>query len=146
MGKAKIESHIATVRTLLRYVAEMLRIRGDMHDASKLQEPELSGYLEMQDAFKNVHYGSPEYTTTLMLFMPVVNHHYKLNTHHPEHWELGVADMDLLDVIEMLIDWKAVSLEKRNDFEKSLEISIQRFEIEPQLASILRNTAKRLVL
>jgi hypothetical protein len=49
-------------------------------------------------------------------------------------------------VIEMLIDWKAVSLEKRNDFEKSLEISIQRFEIEPQLASILRNTAKRLVL
>ena len=53
--------------------------------------------------------------------------------------------MNLLDVVEMVCDWKAASERtKDGDFAKSIEIGIDRFKIDPQLASILRNTATQI--
>jgi hypothetical protein len=41
----------------------------------------------------------------------------------------------------MLCDWKAASERtKDGDFAKSIEIGIERFKIDPQLAAILRNS------
>jgi hypothetical protein len=72
-----------------------------------------------------------------------LKHHYRENSHHPEHYENGVDDMDLLDVIEMLCDWMAaVSRMKDGDIEKSIEINADRFGISEQLKSILINTIR----
>ena len=38
-----------------------------------------------------------------------IEHHYAVNSHHPEHYEAGIAGMSLFDLIEMLVDWKAAS-------------------------------------
>ena len=51
--------------------------------------------------------------------------------------------MTLIDLVEMIADWKASS-ERYNsgNLLKSIELNIKRFNIEPQLAQILINTAK----
>ena len=58
------------------------------------------------------------------------------------HYEqIGVDGMNLFDVVEMLMDWKAASERQSNgDIRRSLETSITRFKLSPQLASILLNT------
>jgi len=52
--------------------------------------------------------------------------------------------MSLVDLIEMLCDWKAASLRGGDDFKKTLEISLARFECDDQLSSIIKNTANML--
>jgi hypothetical protein len=58
--------------------------------------------------------------------------------------ESRVNGMTLFDVIEMLMDWKAATerMKDGGDIYASLEINQKRFAINPQLASILFNTAK----
>jgi hypothetical protein len=74
-----------------------------------------------------------------------LDHHYANNRHHPQHHKRGVNDMTLVDVLEMLVDWKAAS-ERHNDGNilKSIEINGRpdRFDLSPQLIQILENTAK----
>jgi Family of unknown function (DUF5662) len=52
--------------------------------------------------------------------------------------------MTLVDLIEMLADWKAAT-ERRDDGDlaKSLEIQQERFGLSDQVVAILRNTAER---
>lgn len=54
----------------------------------------------------------------------------------------GVNGMNLFDVIEMLMDWKAATERMQNggDIRQSLVLNIDRFGLSSQLASILRNT------
>jgi len=51
--------------------------------------------------------------------------------------------MDLFDIIELLMDWKASS-ERHDDgnIYKSLEINKDRFQMSDQLIQIFKNTAK----
>jgi hypothetical protein len=53
--------------------------------------------------------------------------------------------MDLFDVMEMLMDWKAsTTRNKDGDILKSLQINKSRFNISDQLYSILYNTIKNM--
>jgi hypothetical protein len=53
--------------------------------------------------------------------------------------------MSLLDVVEMLCDWKAASERtKQGSIAQSLAYNEQRFSIDPQLAIILQNTVREL--
>jgi hypothetical protein len=72
-----------------------------------------------------------------------LKHHHEANRHHPEHFDGGVNDMTLVDVIEMVADWKAAT-ERHDDGDlaRSLEIQQERFELSDQLVAILWNTAK----
>jgi len=57
----------------------------------------------------------------------------------------GIYGFDLLDLVEMLCDWKAASLRHADgDILKSIEHNVERFNLEPQVASILRNTVTRM--
>jgi len=53
--------------------------------------------------------------------------------------------MNLFDVLEMFLDWKAAS-ERHNDgcMSRSISVSSKRFGLSPQLTGILENTAKYL--
>jgi len=56
-----------------------------------------------------------------------------------------VNEMNLLDLVEMLCDWKAATERHADgDMGKSLEHNANRFSIDPQLAGILKNTAKEM--
>ena len=134
--------HIERVRNLLNNVVAELLLRGQNHDQSKLQSPEVELFTEYTDKLAGVTYGSKEYDEYRKALGPALAHHYARNRHHPEHHKNGVNDMTLVDLIEMLCDWKAAS-ERHNDgnIHKSIEHNANRFSLSPQLVKILENTA-----
>lgn len=138
-------AHIMRVRDLLNKMIIDLLDRGRKHDQSKLISPEVELFTEYTEKLATCTYGSDEYKTFLKEMAPALEHHYANNRHHPEHYPKGVNDMTLMDLVEMLCDWKASS-ERHNDGNilKSIEINMKRFEITPQLAGILTNTAKEM--
>lgn len=133
--------HIEAVQGNLQLVGTRLAIRSHNHDSSKLQEPELSGYAGLSDALAGLQYGTPEHRAAFAPYKEIIRHHYEHNSHHPEHYPArGIAGMSLLDIVEMFCDWKAANDRSGGDFAESIQISIKRFEIDEQLASILENT------
>ena len=137
--------HIGNVQNLLAKIVVNLEYRAADHDDSKLQEPEKSMYDEFTPKLRDSTYGSDEYKGFLKDMGAALQHHYQENSHHPEHYANGVNGMSLLDVIEMLADWKAAGMRHANgDIQKSLEINKARFNISDQLAEILQNTVKEL--
>lgn len=138
-------THILWVGVRLNEAIYNLEERRRTHDLSKLEEPELSGYDGLSQALQGLTYGTPEYRAAFAPFKEIIQHHYASNTHHPEHWANGIEDMSLLDIIEMLADWKAASERGNGDFKHSLEVSIARFHLDDdRLGEILTNTAKEL--
>ena len=137
--------HIDTVRKFLGHIILELEQRALLHDSSKLEDPEKRVYDEYTPLLKGLAYGSDEYKKTIEKMGYGVRHHYKHNSHHPEHYENGIGGMSLLDVIEMLADWKAASQRHADgDIWESLEINRARFEIDKQLHQILKNTLREL--
>lgn len=175
-SKQDTTDHILRVRELLYIVQGKLEARGFAHDASKLQEPEKSTFDVCTLKLKAMAYGSDEYKAALVELKPALDHHYAANSHHPEHFqklvciicfaefpadwksncnscgngtftaEPNAGGMTLLDVIEMLCDWKAATerMKGGGDIRKSLEINRERFKLSPQLTSILANTIKEM--
>jgi hypothetical protein len=138
-------AHILRVRELLWSVQKRLESRGQHHDASKLQEPEKSAFDRATPRLKTTTYGSPEYKANLADIREAVAHHQAHNSHHPEHYPNGMAGMSLLDLIEMICDWKAAGeRHAAGDIRESLRINVERFGIEPQLANVLRATVEEL--
>jgi hypothetical protein len=137
--------HIKSVAGKLTRVARDLLHRATVHDASKLEPPEKELFDEFTPKLKDVTYGSDEYKGYLEQLQVALDHHYASNRHHPEHFENGVSDMTLMDVMEMLMDWWAATERHADgDIYKSLEHNRERFNIDPQLASILKNTIDRM--
>ena len=136
--------HIRRVNELLINSATELLRRAKEHDASKLESPEVEFFDQYTAQIATLTYGSPEYTAALEAIKPALDHHYANNTHHSEHYADGINDMDLYDLLEMLLDWKAAG-ERQNDGNilKSLEINRSRYKISDQLLRILHNTAHR---
>jgi hypothetical protein len=134
--------HIERVRNLLNACVVELLKRGELHDQTKLESPEVEVFAEYTPKLAGSTYGSDEYKGFLDAIKPALQHHYAHNRHHPEHHRNGVDDMNLLDIVEMLCDWKAAS-ERHNDgnIRKSIEINANRFGLSPQLVKILENTA-----
>jgi hypothetical protein len=133
--------HIKIVRNLMQSMINGLRARARQHDQSKLDRPEVAIFTEYTPKLAGSTYGSDEYKQLLAEMKPALDHHYAHNSHHPEHFPDGVDGMTLLDVVEMLCDWKAATLRHNDgDIRKSLEINTHRFNLSPQLARILRNT------
>lgn len=138
--------HIARVNQLISEFCTEMLARGVCHDASKLEEPERSGFARLEKlSLRKMQYGSDEYKAALAKEKPAINHHYANNSHHPEHYVRGVNDFDLYDLVEMLLDWKAATerMQGGGNIAKSIEYNKTRFSIDPQLISVLSNHAAR---
>jgi hypothetical protein len=134
--------HSRRVDELLLELMWEIGLRVTKHDESKLHDPEKAMFDEFTPKLRDSTYGSDEYRGYLQEMGTALEHHYANNRHHPEHFEDGVAGMTLVDLIEMLSDWKAATERHADgDLEKSLLIQQERFGLSPQLVSILRNTA-----
>lgn len=138
--------HIRAVRLMMQAAMMRLNTRALAHDESKLESPEKEMFDEYTPKLRALTYGSPEYKTTLAAMQQsALAHHYAHNSHHPEHYADGVNGMSILDVLEMLCDWKAATMRHADgDIAKSLEINRERFGISDQLHSILVNTAREM--
>lgn len=146
-AECKVETikHIEKVRQYLRIMTDRLTTRGVMHDKTKLESPEVELFTEYTPRLAETQYGSDEYKECLAGLKPALDHHYANSRHHPEHFSKGINDMNLVDIVEMLCDWKAAS-ERQQDGNllKSIEQNAQRFGYDDQLKQIFINTAKML--
>jgi hypothetical protein len=135
--------HIHEVRKLLTRMQEEIGRRALDHDQSKIQDPaEMEVFAEFTPKLHGVTFGSDEYKGFLRDMGPAVQSHQLNNRHHPEAHEGGVSGMNLIDILEMVCDWKAASLRHANgNFSRSVELCSERFNIAPQLAQIIMNTA-----
>jgi hypothetical protein len=138
--------HIGRVQELLNVAIDNLDDRAAAHDASKLVFPEKEMFDQYTPMLRDLTYGSPEYAACLEeMKQTALKHHYEYNSHHPEHYPNGFDGMSLLDILEMLADWRAAT-ERHADgsLTKSLEMNRTRFGLSEQLYGILVNTAKEL--
>ena len=134
--------HINNVRTKLNQVVRDLLERMVNHDKTKTESPEKEIYDEFTPLLRVVEYNSQKYWETLKAMKPAIDHHYENNSHHPEHYLDGINGMNLLDLVEMLADWKAAGERQPNSsMIKSIEINAERFKMSDQLKQILLNTA-----
>lgn len=135
--------HIENVRRFIRLFTDKLTQRGVDHDRLKLESPEVEIFTEVTPKLAGLTYGSDEYKESIKQLGPAIEHHYAHYRHHPEHFEHGIDDMNLVDIVEMLCDWKAASM-RHNDGNllKSIEINAKRFGYDDQLKHIFLNTAK----
>lgn len=139
------EDHISEVQSRMAKCIENLHGRLLIHDRSKLMSPEKGIFDEMTPLLKGSTYGSDEYKAMLARMKPALDHHYASNSHHPEHYPNGIRGMSLLDLIEMLCDWKAATMRHADgDIFKSVEINQKRFGYSDELKEIFLNTIREL--
>lgn len=133
--------HIRMVRMYLNKLISSLEKKADCHDSSKLEAPEKEIFDIFTPKLKNSTYGSDEYKSFLSDMSIATEHHYKHNRHHPEHHKEGIQGMDLMDLAEMIADWKAATLRHANgNIYGSIEINQKRFDYSDELKQILINT------
>lgn len=145
--RSRIETieHIVSVQRNLYEMSGQLIDRAAKHDQSKLEEPELSTFAIFGPKLRATTYGSDEYETNRKKMGEALTHHYANNSHHPEHYDNGLHGMDLLDILEMLADWKAAcDRHADGNIYNSLDINAKRFHMSDQLVDIFYNTIQRL--
>jgi hypothetical protein len=137
--------HIELVSEYVNLIIKDLTIRAFTHDESKFYDPEKSIFDECTPKLKELTYGSDEYKEQLKVMKQATDHHYKVNSHHPEHYENGIKGMTVVDLVEMICDWKAAAIRNKNvDILKSIDKSQERFGFSDELKSIIINTVKML--
>ena len=98
----------------------------------------------MTERLKDLTYGTDEYRQVFQseTLRETLRHHYAHNRHHPDHFDEGVNDMTLVDLLEMMADWKAAGERHGDgDIRESIKINRERFNLSDQLVQILHNTA-----
>jgi hypothetical protein len=145
LGKLETIKHIHRVRHFLCLMIQELDARAREHDLSKLESPEKEIFGEHTPELSKTAYDSPEYHALLAKVKPAIEHHYAKNRHHPEHWNNGIDDMTLVDLVEMICDWRAATeRNKDGNIHKSIEQNTKRYKMSDQLASIMHNTVREI--
>lgn len=146
-----IMEHKARVKQWIEVFIKELRRRADIHDDSKLREPEISGWRAM-DKEPRYKYGTKEYFNKVDKYKWLMEQHWKSNRHHPEYWTLNPdkQSRDLIDIIEMLSDWLGYSSKKPSykEAKKLVEEQTKRYSLDkiedidknPPLYTLIMNT------
>jgi hypothetical protein len=161
-------AHVRRVGNLMLDVVERLQRAAMRHDDSKFSAAEFDTFAAETPGLRSLTYGSAEYKAALDRLGPALQHHYQANSHHPEHFGLHIcaqcgsddrtepctcggprtADMsrmDLLQLIELLADWKAAT-ERHADgsLPRSIVGNAKRFGYDDRFACLLARTAANL--
>jgi hypothetical protein len=155
MNKEKLKSrddvvrdtfnHIKRVGTLLMEIVTDLQKRAINHDTSKFSESEFPYFAEETQKLKNLVYDSEEYKQSIKNLGPALEHHYSWNDHHPEYHKNGIKDMNLIQLLELLSDWRAASERHAGgSLNSSIDKNAARFGYDENMVNLLKNTARYL--
>lgn len=147
-ARERIAHHAATLKhqawvfLFCLYFCARLMKRAALHDWSKHGAEEAPYFASVTPRLRGSTYGTEDYRRRLEELGPGVRAHYRANSHHPEHYDVGVWRMDLLDLVEMVAaDWPAAARRHADgDPVRSIVHNRGRFKMAPQLAQILRNS------
>lgn len=139
--------HKSNVEKLMRVITVDLMTRGSHHDDSKLESPEKEGYDSLIPELRNAKYGSIEYNNIRKKMMDTcLGHHYEVNRHHPEHFENGILDFTLVDLVEYFVDTFAASMKSDTPFSDGVKINAEKHKLPKELAQIFINTVNEYFL
>jgi len=143
---SKLETllQIKRLNELLNKAAAELLDRAIVHDKSKLEQPEKDLYDKLTPLLKKASPDSDDYKDLSKQYKKAIDHHYKNNRHHPEHYKNGVNDMNLFDVIEMTLDWLVDVGDSPEKIFSLLKENKTKYDLSDQLTSILENTYKKI--
>ena len=137
--------HISEVSENLLAMKSDLEKRAIAHDRSKLEALEFDSFVRTRAQFKKANYGTKEYQECTDLIKPAIDHHHKNNRHHTTFHKNGFADMNLLDILEMLADWKAASRRSPSlTFKDSLPRAFNKYKIPENMQRHILNTLQYL--
>lgn len=124
----KLTTHKLWVARYMWKVCRALMRRAWKHDFSKYSKNEYP-YFARANSLNKLKYGTEAYKKNLESIQPALEHHYKNNSHHPQHYSKGIMAMSILDWCEMLCDWKAATRRtKAGSIKFSLEENQERFK------------------
>lgn len=137
-----IYEHKAKVQKWLFLFSSELYKRALEHDNSKLEEPELSGWIAM-DQEPRYKYGTKEYKNKVDRYQWLMREHWSKNRHHPEYWDIhkDEKDKDLIDIIEMMVDW--LSYRDHISYVEASELvkkQTERYNFSEELSDLILNT------
>lgn len=133
--------HVSEVQENLEEISSELKKRGHAHDRTKFQALEFDSFVSTRDKFKKANYGSPEYQECVDIVKPAVDSHYASNRHHTSYHKDGVYGMNLIDILEMLADWKAAARRSpTQNLKESLPKSYKKYNINETLQKLIENT------
>ena len=133
--------HIHKVQRLLAVCISKLQERLIVHDRSKIFSDELDHFSNLLTDIREIEFGSAAYTEQLGVLDSALEHHYRENRHHPEHFVEGIEGMNLIDILEMTVDWMAAAERSKNgNVMRSLPYEKKRFNIDDQLYRVIKNT------
>jgi hypothetical protein len=139
-GRLDTMQHIEAVKSYISVCVDILVERAECHDKTKLQSPEAEVF-ETASKLDNISYGSHEYRENHHKIISAIEHHYLNNRHHPEHFKEGMDGMNLFDLLEMIVDWKASTERHRfGNILKSLDFNQKRFGYSDSMKKLLLRT------
>ena len=111
LALATIMRHRDAVRLNVQRLTQELERRAVAHDLSKLSTDEVEGFVEINRNARENPFGTAAYEVGKRKAMEpggCIALHFSRNSHPPEYHETA-ADMGFLDIIEMVLDWKAAA-------------------------------------
>lgn len=135
--------HKRRVAGYMQSIANDLFRRAAVHDNSKFSPEEFESYDQAFPNFKKYAFGTEEMQAVYDSIRPALQHHFQANDHHVEHFEHGIDDMSLVQLIEMLCDWLAASERSKVAFVDGLAVNKKKYFIDDQTYDVLINTVQR---
>lgn len=137
--------HNRLVRAFIAQLSNALGMRGLEHDTSKFGFDEFGTIVRIKGIARRFAYGSPEYGSELDANREALNAHLLHNSHHPECHAGGIDDMSLLDIVEMVCDWKAANaMYGKPTWEEAVKIHTERFGLKEKHVYLIDLIAKEL--
>lgn len=135
-------THKENIKKVMSVIIKELENRMEHHDDSKLESPEKEAYDKYIPLLKDAEYGSLEYyEIKRKMAKECLDHHYKVNRHHPEHYENSdISNMTIVDLVEMFCDHLAASMVSDSTYEKGEKVNKGRYHYSNQVFEIFMNT------
>jgi len=133
--------HKKIVEKTMKVIIEDLVYRASIHDNSKLESPEREGYDSLIPELRKAKYGSEKYNQIRKDMMDrCLSHHYEVNRHHPEHFENGIEEFTLVDLVEYFVDTYSASTKSDTPYSEGVKINAKKHNLPDVLVKIFENT------
>lgn len=103
-----IKRHKARIKFWMLNFSNFLIERAVHHDDTKLKDPEISMWRNMDKEPRHQYSEDPKspYQQKLKKYFPVFEEHWKHNRHHLEYYRYNTEDfgLDLIDLVELICD------------------------------------------
>ena len=130
----------ALVQDKLSTVARELISRGRHHDNSTLGSPELEIYHRHFNEYRMYKFGDPRRDEVMNHMAEAIGHHFQYNDHHPEHFDNGINDMNLIQLMQFTAAIMSWSEQEQVDIFELLPIIRDKCGMSDQVYQLIQNT------